>query len=447
MSNGRSAFKEATPLVSCTSHGGGVLTASSFLLAAVLLGPISSAQAEYRLHAGDIIEISVARFPELKQRVSVQMDGTISYPLLGTLSVADLSPATAQAKVQALLAAKAFRQRTPDGREYSVGIDPDEVTATVVEYRPIYVNGDIAKPGELAYRPQMTIRQAIALSGGYDTSHLRMNNPILETADLRGEYESLWTEYAKEQAHVWRLKVELGQETTLEKKALLDVPIERPTAQAIVNVETEALKSRQADERAERAYLQQGIAKADEQIQFLSEQLKTEDLGTQEDTKEFERAKELLSRGTVTSTRVTDARRALLLSSTRTLQTSAQLMFTRRQRDELSRQIEKLDGQRRADLLRELQDANLALNKIRFKLQSTGEKLQYTTLAKTQLVRGFGKKPAITVVRNGTKKVEHLDVNEEFELEPGDVVEVAFQNEVAPENANAGVVREGAVPY
>jgi len=51
-----------------------------------------------------------------------------------------------------------------------------------------------------------------------------MTNPILETADLRGEYESLWTEYAREQARVWRLQQELGQETTVDRTTLLDVP-------------------------------------------------------------------------------------------------------------------------------------------------------------------------------------------------------------------------------
>jgi polysaccharide export outer membrane protein len=126
--------------------------------------------------------------------------------------------------------------------------------------------------------------------------------------------------------------------------------------------------------------------------------------------------------------RVSDARRAMLLSSTRKLQTSAQLMQTRRQRDDLSRQIERLDGQRKSDMLRELQDATVAFSKIRFKLQSTGEKLQYTALAKSQLTRGFGNKPAITIVRNGPKGSENLIANEEFELQPGDVVEVALRD-------------------
>jgi polysaccharide export outer membrane protein len=111
----------------------------------------------------------------------------------------------------------------------------------------------------------------------------------------------------------------------------------------------------------------------------------------------------------------------------------AQLMQTRRQRDDLSRQMARLDGQHRSDLLRELQDATVTLSKIRFKLQSTGEKLQYSALAKSQLARGFGSRPAITIVRNGAKGTENLVANEEFELRPGDVVEVALRDGPAVE--------------
>ncbi len=398
----------------------------SLLLAAALLCIMTPAKAEYRLQMGDVIEISVARLPELKQRVPVQMDGTISYPLLGTISVVGLSPTELQAKVQAKLAAKVFRS---GGGEHSVAIDPDEVTATVAEYRPIYVDGDIAKPGEQVYRPLMTVRQAIALSGGYDVARMRMNNPILETADLRGESETLWTEYAKEQAHIWRLKEELGEGTTFDQKSLLDVPIAQSTALAVVNIEAEALKAHQTDARAEKTFLQKGITQANAEIQILTDQVKAEDDGAKADDEDYQRTKALFDRGTLPILRVTDARRAMLLSSTRKLQTTAQLMQTQRQRDDLSRQIERLDGQRRSDLLRELEDATLALNKIRFKLQSTEEKLQYTALARSQLKRGFGSKPAITVVRHGIKGVEHLLANEEFELQPGDVVEVSLRDD------------------
>ena len=436
MLNVRLAFTEAALFARATARRGKTRDAKPILFALAFLSSITPAKAEYKLHVGDVIEISVARLPALKQRVPIQLDGTISFPLLGTLPVAGLSPAEVQAKVQAMLAAKVFPQRTSDGRETSVTIEPDEVTATIAEYRPIYVNGDVSKPGEQVYRPLMTVRQAVALSGGYDVVRLRMNNPILESADLQAEYESLWTEYAKEQAHIWRLQQELGQQTTIDQKALLDVPLARPTAQAIVNIEAEQLKARKTDEQAERAFLQQGIVQADAEIQVLSQQQKTEEQGNQADIDEFERSKDLFSRGNLTSLRVSDARRAMLLSSIQKLQTAAQLMQTQRQRDDLSRQLARLDGQRKSDMLRELQDATVALSKIRFRLQSTGDKLQYTVLAKSQLARGLGNQPAITVVRNATNSIEKLAADEDFELQPGDVVEVSLMKDTMAAKLN-----------
>ncbi len=214
------------------------------LFAAAMLcvaSPAKAKKTEYRLHVGDVIEISVARAPELKQRVPVQLDGSISFPMMGNLPVAGLTPSEAQSRIQAILATKVFRQRISDGRENEIMIDHDEVTATVVEYRPIYVNGDVSKPGEYSYRPLMTVRQAVALSGGYELMRYRMQNPVLEAADLRAEYETLWAEFAKEQAHVWRLKTELGENKHLDQSSLKDLPLSQSTISEIVHVEAEQL--------------------------------------------------------------------------------------------------------------------------------------------------------------------------------------------------------------
>jgi len=54
-----------------------------------------------------------------------------------------------------------------DGREAVIVIDADDVTAIVAEYRPIYANGDVSKPGEYPYRPAIAARQLIAVAGGY----------------------------------------------------------------------------------------------------------------------------------------------------------------------------------------------------------------------------------------------------------------------------------------
>lgn len=396
------------------------------LFAAAMLCAASPARADYRLHVGDVIEISVARAPELKQRVPVQLDGSISFPMMGNLPVAGLTPAEAQSRIQAILATKVFRQRLSDGRDNEIMIDHDEVTATVVEYRPIYVNGDVSKPGEYAYRPLMTVRQAVALSGGYELMRYRMQNPVLEAADLRAEYESLWAEFAKGQALVWRLKTELGEDKHLDQSSLKDLPLKQSTISEIVHVEAEQLKARQADYDSQKAFLQRAIVLGDKQVDVLTEQQKQDDEGAQADIDELQRALEFYGKGALPSPRVADSRRAVLMSSTRKLQTSAQLMQIKQQQSDFTRQLGKLDDQRKMDLLKDLQDANVKLTEVRAKLQSTSEKLQYATLVRSQFVRGGGQ-PEIVVIRMDEKGQTRIRANEESELQPGDVVEVTLR--------------------
>ena len=389
--------------------------------------PAAAAEyAEYQVDVGDVIEINVARVPELQRRVPVKSDGSISFPLLGTLRVAGLSSAEVEANIQAALATKFFRQRTPDGHEHAVAIEPDEVTTVVVQYRPIYINGDVSKPGEQAFRPLMTARQAIALSGGYDILRLRMENPILLSADLTGEYESLWTEFARERARVSRLKTELGENDTLDQKLLTDVPISPSRKAEIVSVEVEHLQTDQADYEREKAFLQRSIKEGDEQIKILSEQNTKEEQGVQADAEELQRINELFGKGLSASPRLTDARRAVLLSSTRRLQTAAQLMQVRKQQDDIARQLERLGDQRRIKLLQDLQDAGTRLGQIRARLQSVGEKLLYTA-ARSQIVHGNELKPEITVIRKGKSGLERIMVDQDADLQPGDVVEVALR--------------------
>jgi len=394
---------------------------------------VTHAKAEYRVNIGDVLEVAVAGVPELRYRAAVQMDGNISLPLVGTLTVAGVPLPQIRAQIGAALASKVFRQRTPDGREVVIVIDADGVTTTVAEYRPIYVNGDVSKPGEYPYRPATTARQVIAVAGGYDIMHIRMNNPYLESADLRSEYGSLWTEFAKEQARMWRIKNELGEGAQISPGALTEVPIARSAISEIVHAETEYLKTKQSDYQQEKAFLERGVRQGDDEVRVLSEQQKREEEGFQSDLEDLQKASDLFSKGSLTSPRLTDARRAVLLSSTRKLQTSAQLLQVKKQQDEFARKLTKLDDQRRLDLLRELQDTSLRLNQIREKLQSVGEKLQYTAMVRSQLVRGAGSKPDIAIIRKGEKGPERIIASEDTELQPGDAVEVSLRYQDGPD--------------
>jgi polysaccharide export outer membrane protein len=103
-----------------------------------------------------------------------------------------------------------------------------------------------------------------------------------------------------------------------------------------------------------------------------------------------------------------------------------------KQRDDFARQLERLDDLRRINLLKELQDAGVRLTQIRAKLQSVGEKLQFTGLVRSQLARGPGGIPEITIVRKRENGRDRFIAEEDSVLEPGDVVEVALRTEQFP---------------
>jgi polysaccharide export outer membrane protein len=111
-------------------------------------------------------------------------------------------------------------RQNDQGRELVVVIDPDELTLTVAEYRPVYVNGDVTKPGAVQFRWQMTARQAIALAGGFDVARFRITNPFIQTADLESDVRSLLTEEARNKARAARLEAEFNNSPTMPEAAV-----------------------------------------------------------------------------------------------------------------------------------------------------------------------------------------------------------------------------------
>ncbi|WP_336489089.1 polysaccharide biosynthesis/export family protein [Methylobacterium nigriterrae] len=395
-----------------------------------LLALPTRACAEYRIQAGDVLEVAVAGLPDLKQRSLVSRDGEVTLPMIRPVKVAGLDLAGAQKLVKDQLSQKLVQQRAPDGREAVTAIAPDAVTLTIAEYRPVYLNGDVTKPGEQTYRPGLTVRQAVALAGGYEIMRFRMNNPFLEGADLRNDYQSLWMQYVKEQGRIWRLKSQMNQAglQPLEKMTQAPLPKEaldevRANARQQLGLANERLQ-------AERAYLQKAVKVADDQIALLRARQGRDDENVQTDTNDYNKLKEFSERGNLPMTRLSEARRLFLFSATQSLQTGVQLTNTVRERDEAQRKIGRLDEERRADILKDLEEATINLDGIRSRLQAVGEKITYTGVIRSQLARGGGAKPAIRIVRAASNGGGNESATEDTEVMPGDTIEVALHTEV-----------------
>jgi protein involved in polysaccharide export with SLBB domain len=92
--------------------------------------------------------------PELSGEYTVQDDGTIALPLLGSFAAANLVSVDLQAAL-----ASSFEKLT--GRK-------GFVTILSLERPPIYVLGPVKNPGAYKYVPGMTVLHTVALAGGFD---------------------------------------------------------------------------------------------------------------------------------------------------------------------------------------------------------------------------------------------------------------------------------------
>lgn len=378
---------------------------------------------DYRLEAGDVLELSSATVPEIRSRPRVQMDGGISIPLVGRVDAAGQTLTQVQETLRSAFAAKVLRQRGTDGRETVYLIQPHDVVATIAELRPIYVTGDVSRPGEQTFRPGMTVRQALAVAGGLDVGRYRATHPYVEAAELKGEYEGQWIDLARRRVEIWRVRRELGGSETLDDMEFARAPIDRGFVKRLLQTERNQIDVRNRDFLAERDHFSTLIRQADEQIAILKEQRSKEEEGREADSDELKRAQDLLGKGALTMQRVTEARRAVLLSSTRRLQTDAQLTQLQKQRADAASSLDRMDGLRKIRLNQELVEAEAALASVRARLQALGEKIQYVGLLRSSLQAMQGGGPEVVVVRRATR----ISTHEDFVLAPGDVIEIALR--------------------
>jgi polysaccharide export outer membrane protein len=393
--------------------------------------------AQYKLAPGDTVEVSIGGLPDQRNRAQIQIDGTIALPGVGTVEVAGLTPAEMQSRIETLLQSRILRQRLPDGRDQAFVVKPGDVMASVVEYRPIYVSGDVLTPGQQAYRASMTVRQTVAVAGGFSLLRSRGQQAgAIDPADLLRDYQSLATEYTKEYFHIIRTNAELGGRDTFDQSAPSDISLPESVIDSVVRSEAESLKTSQGDYRTDLRFLADAVKQSDAQFVTLKKQHDGEEKGVQADEEELERVMKAFGSGLLASPRVSESRRALLLSSTRRLQTSVELMRLQRQREDFLRQMERVTSQRTINLLKEQKDSSVRLADLRVRMQALSQKLQPVGGTGAIPIGTSDLHPEVTVVRRLGQRWDRIAASVDFDVEPGDVIEVALRPSAASKLSN-----------
>ena len=393
----------------------------------ILVFGVATARAEYKISPGDILGLTVVGVPDLSVKAPVDPEGRVTFPLIGPLPVAGLTSEEATGKVQTILPGKELNRHLDDGRDIPVLISPGQISVTVSEYRPIYISGDVAKPGVIAYRPDLTVRKAIALAGGLDTMHSRLDDPVLQISELTGQYNELWVEYARWQGAVARLQAELDGKSDIDPNTFSGTLILPALSAQLVKSEQSQLKARNLDFQKERVYLAAASQRESQRADLLGQQENQDLEGLKIDTADLQRYEELFRKGAVAVPALSEARRTVLASSTRALQTSVALASVQREQGEVNRRLERLDDVRRVDLLKELGEATTTLAGTRTKLQTVSTKMRYLGIDKSHVVKDVNA-TKITLTRMVDGKLSHFKVDPDEALQPGDVVEVLLDD-------------------
>ncbi len=107
----------------------------------------------YRLGVGDKVKLTVFGEQDLSGTYEVNASGNISLPLTGEIGARGRAIGDFR---------EAVRQKLSQGY-----LTNPKVSVEVINFRPIYIHGEVRSGGEFAFKNGLKLRDAIAVAGGY----------------------------------------------------------------------------------------------------------------------------------------------------------------------------------------------------------------------------------------------------------------------------------------
>jgi len=122
----------------------------------------------YRLDAGDKLRVVVYGQEGLTNTYAIDAGGSITMPLIGTVPARGRTSSELTSEISA-------RLRNGFIRTPSVAVE-------IESYRPFFILGEVAAPGQYPYVPNLTVESAVAIAGGF-SPRARRDTVTLTHAD------------------------------------------------------------------------------------------------------------------------------------------------------------------------------------------------------------------------------------------------------------------------
>ena len=368
----------------------------------------------YPIEPGDRLKILVYDRSDLTAEYRVSDQGSIRIPTLGSFDAKNRSPGQVEQAIAAALERLVHR--------------PGIVTIDVVERRPIFVTGLVAKPGAYRFSAGMAVIQATALAGGTASN---ANASGLPTEALREGSRAQASE--EELKHLLAIQARLNAERTESSEivtppALVQLAGAERAADLIRDERENMIRAREIFERR-KALLTSSIEEANTEIAaFKKEFAKIQEQRTIRETS-VDSLEALSKKGLTTQQRLTDSQ-FLLASADRDAQTAiANIARSQQNLDKAEHDLAVLALVQKVTAAKELQNINDRIVRTRMSIEGAKKVVGHITgLPSEMLVQGREPQFRYEIIRKGSDGELHTTpATEMSKLQPGDVVRISAQ--------------------
>ncbi len=389
-----------------SKRGRAAVVASLLLLS---LGEDAFALEPYRIVPGDVLQVSIYGETKLSGRFRVGPDGTIGFPLLGAFPVAGLSTSDIMRRLEEALA-----ERIPAGSPAAVEI---------AEHAPVFVLGEVDRPGPVAFTPDMRVLEVVASAGGLrrpreiDGALLPLISAEQELADLRLQHFTGRVQRA-------RLASEAEGRAFSGDDVPLDALVATEAMRRVVAAEVELFRRRKALLEGQDASLRAQIDSYDAEIESLRQGIVLYEEEVRLLAKEAETQDALLKKGLTVETRVNAVRREQSALQRSLLEARSFLARATQKQLEVRQRLEEVHMIRRRDDVIALRELEAAQARIERRILSASAALDELRLKGPGVEEERTIPVSYVLVRREPGGRRAMPVDDLAEVRPGDVLRV-----------------------
>jgi polysaccharide biosynthesis/export protein len=289
------------------------LACAALLTAITLAAPLQAGEVkDYNLGIGDVVGVVVLEKPEISGNYRVAPDGTFTIPGFGAIEASGLTSRQLEKRIAELSAAT---------------INAPSVAVQIVEFRPVYILGDVARPGKYSYVPGVNVLQTVSLAEGYFRRGADTTDFSQVLADIRARQglASALADIAAAKVKLERLIAEQGDKDKFDFDLNAFAPSMRQTVDAIIKEEMTTLQLKTKAFLEQKALLEEGISSRLKEQETYNERLKSQGDLIAQLADELKQTRELQKQGLTTTARLNDLIREELRQQSDVIQTRIQV--------------------------------------------------------------------------------------------------------------------------